>query len=29
LLNPVGYLGLAPQIARDAAALSRKEREQE
>ena len=29
LLNPAGYLGLAPQIARDAAALSRKEREQE
>jgi len=29
LLNPVGYLGLAPQIARDAVALSRKEREQE
>ena len=29
LLNPVGYLGLAPQITRDAVSLSRKEREQE
>jgi adenylosuccinate lyase len=29
LLNPTEYLGLAPQIARDAASLSRKEREQE
>jgi len=29
LLNPMGYLGLAPQIARGAAAVRRKEREQE
>jgi adenylosuccinate lyase len=29
LLNPVEYIGLAPRITRDAAALSRKEREQD
>jgi len=29
ILNPAGYLGLAPQIARDMIALSRKEREED
>lgn len=29
ILNPEGYIGLAPQMARDIAALSRKEREED